>query len=105
MDEINLHFTRDFHATSAHNLLSAMLDNHLHHGNALGLDSRRISRPRTIDMNDRALRSIIVGLGGLNGGPTRKTASSLFPQRSWRSSACRPTSRTWSAGWRASSWD
>ena len=68
MDEINLHFTEDFHAiTSAHNLLSAMLDNHVHHGNALGLDSRRISWPRTIDMNDRALRQIIVGLGGLNG--------------------------------------
>ena len=66
MDEINLHFTGDFHAiTSAHNLLSAMLDNHLHHGNALGLDTRRITWPRTIDMNDRALRQIITGLGGL----------------------------------------
>ena len=73
MDEINLHFTGDFHAiTSAHNLLSAMLDSHLHHGNALAIDTRRITWPRTIDMNDRALRHIVVGLGGLNGGPTRE---------------------------------
>jgi formate--tetrahydrofolate ligase len=80
MDEINLHFTGDFHAiTSAHNLLSAMLDNHIHHGNTLGLDSRRITWPRTIDMNDRALRSIIVGLGGLNGGPTREERFVIVP--------------------------
>jgi formate--tetrahydrofolate ligase len=80
MDEINLHFTGDFHAiTSAHNLLSAMLDNHIHHGKALGLDSRRITWPRTIDMNDRALRSIIVGLGGLNGGPTREERFVIVP--------------------------
>ena len=76
MDEINLHFTGDFHAiASAHNLLSAMLDNHIHHGNALGLDARRITWPRTIDMNDRALRQIVVGLGGLNGGPSREVGS------------------------------
>ena len=68
MDEINLHFTGDFHAiSSAHNLLSALLDNHLHQGNGLGIDQRRITWPRTIDMNDRALRSAVVGLGGLNG--------------------------------------
>jgi formate--tetrahydrofolate ligase len=80
MDEINLHFTGDFHAiTSAHNLLSAMLDNHIHHGNALGLDARRISWPRTIDMNDRALRQIIVGLGGLNGGPSREDRFVIVP--------------------------
>ena len=80
MDEINLHFTGDFHAiTSAHNLLSAMLDNHLHHGNALGLDPRRITWPRTIDMNDRALRQIIVGLGGLNGGPSREDRFVIVP--------------------------
>ncbi len=80
MDEINLHFTGDFHAiTSAHNLLSAMLDNHIHHGNALGLDTRRISWPRTIDMNDRALRSIIVGLGGMNGGPSREERFVIVP--------------------------
>jgi formate--tetrahydrofolate ligase len=80
MDEINLHFTGDFHAiTSAHNLLAAMLDNHIHHGNALGIDSRRITWPRTIDMNDRALRSIVIGLGGLNGGPTREERFVITP--------------------------
>ena len=80
MDEINLHFTGDFHAiTSAHNLLSAMLDNHLHHGNALGLDPRRILWPRTIDMNDRALRSIIVSLGGINAGPVREDRFVIVP--------------------------
>jgi formate--tetrahydrofolate ligase len=80
MDEINLHFTGDFHAiTSAHNLLSALLDNHMHQGNALGLDSRRITWPRTMDMNDRALRSIVVGLGGLNGGPTREDRFVIVP--------------------------
>jgi len=80
MDEINLHFTGDFHAiTSAHNLLSAMLDNHIHHGNVLGIDSRRITWPRTMDMNDRALRSIVVGMGGLNGGPTREDRFVIVP--------------------------
>jgi formate--tetrahydrofolate ligase len=80
MDEINLHFTGDFHAiTSAHNLLSAMVDNHLHHGNALAIDTRRITWPRTIDMNDRALRHIVVGLGGLNGGPTREDRFVIVP--------------------------
>jgi formate--tetrahydrofolate ligase len=80
MDEINLHFTGDFHAiTSAHNLLSAMLDNHIHHGNALGLDTRRITWPRTMDKNDRALRSMVVGLGGLNGGPSREERFVIVP--------------------------
>ena len=80
MDEINLHFTGDFHAISAaHNLLSAMLDNHIHHGNALGIDPRRITWPRTIDMNDRALRSAVVGLGGLNGGPSREERWVIIP--------------------------
>ncbi len=80
MDEINLHFTGDFHAiTSAHNLLSALLDNHIHHGNALGIDPRRITWPRTIDMNDRALRQIVVGLGGLNGGPSREDRFVIVP--------------------------
>ena len=80
MEDINLHFTGDFHAiASAHNLLSAMLDAHLHHGNALGLDTRRITWPRTIDMNDRALRSIVVGLGGLNAGPTREDRFVIIP--------------------------
>ncbi len=80
MDEINLHFTGDFHAiTSAHNLLSAMLDNHMHHGNALGIDPRRITWPRTIDMNDRALRSIVVSLGGINAGPVREERFVIVP--------------------------
>ncbi len=80
MEDINLHFTGDFHAiASAHNLLSAMLDAHLHHGNALGLDTRRITWPRTIDMNDRALRNVIVGLGGLNAGPTREERFVIIP--------------------------
>jgi formate--tetrahydrofolate ligase len=80
MDEINLHFTGDFHAvTSAHNLLSAMLDNHLHHGNALGLDPRRVLWPRTIDMNDRALRSIVISLGGINAGPVREDRFVIVP--------------------------
>ncbi|MGE5688002.1 MAG: formate--tetrahydrofolate ligase [Gemmatimonadota bacterium] len=80
MDEINLHFTGDFHAvTSAHNLLAAMLDNHMHHGNALGLDPRRILWPRTMDMNDRALRSMVVSLGGINAGPVREDRFVIVP--------------------------
>ncbi len=68
MDEINLHFTGDFHAiSSAHNLLAAMVDNHMYWGNALGLDQRRIVWRRVIDMNDRALRETVIGLGGGNG--------------------------------------
>ncbi|MDR0869179.1 MAG: formate--tetrahydrofolate ligase [Planctomycetaceae bacterium] len=71
MEDINLHFTGDFHAmTSAHNLLSAMLDNHLHFGNALKLDTRKIAWRRVVDLNDRALRNVIIGLGGqVNGVP------------------------------------
>jgi formate--tetrahydrofolate ligase len=69
MDEINLHFTGDFHAiTAAHDLLAAMVDNHLYWGNALGLDPRRITWRRVMDMNDRALRQIVTSLGG-NGAP------------------------------------
>jgi formate--tetrahydrofolate ligase len=71
MEDINLHFTGDFHAiTSAHNLLSALIDNHIHWGNALGIDSRRVAWRRVIDMNDRALREILCSLGGpANGFP------------------------------------
>lgn len=73
MDDINLHFTGDFHAiTSAHNLLAAMLDNHLHQGNSLGLDPKKIVWRRVVDMNDRSLRNIIVGLGGKGDGVTRE---------------------------------
>ena len=65
MERINLHFTGDFHAvTSAHNLLSAALDNHLHFGNELGIDPRRVVWKRVIDMNDRSLRNVVAGLGG-----------------------------------------
>ncbi len=73
MADINLHFTGDFHAvTAAHGLLSAMLDNHLFRPNTANLDPRRITWPRTVDMNDRALRQIVVGLGGINGGIPRE---------------------------------
>ena len=71
--EINLHFTGDFHAvTSAVNLLNALLDNHLHQGNELGIDPRRIELKRAIDMNDRALRHIVLGLGGKAHGVPRE---------------------------------
>ncbi len=74
MEDINLHFTGDFHAiTSAHNLLSAVLDNHLTHGNALGLDPNRIVWKRVMDMNDRALREIVVGMGGVANGVCRQS--------------------------------
>ena len=74
MDRINLHFTGDFHAvTTAHNLLSAVLDNHLYFGNHLGIDPRRALWRRALDMNDRSLRSTIVGLGGPLQGVPRET--------------------------------
>jgi formate--tetrahydrofolate ligase len=70
MEAINLHFTGDFHAiTSAHNLLAAMVDNHIHWGNALGFDTRRVTWRRVMDMNDRALRQIVASLGSGNGVP------------------------------------
>jgi formate--tetrahydrofolate ligase len=73
-DDINLHFTGDIHAvSSAHNLLAALTDNHLHHGNALGLDSRRVVWKRVLDMNDRALRDMVIGLGGQREGVPRET--------------------------------
>jgi formate--tetrahydrofolate ligase len=74
MDDINLHFTGDFGAIAlAHNLLSALIDNHIHHGNALGFDVRRIGWRRVVDMNDRALRDVVVGLGGTANGIPRET--------------------------------
>ncbi|MBW2315771.1 MAG: formate--tetrahydrofolate ligase [Deltaproteobacteria bacterium] len=74
MERINLHFTGDFHAvTSAHNLLAAMLDNHLYWGNRLGIDPRRVLWRRVLDMNDRALRNVIVGLGGHRQGVPRES--------------------------------
>ena len=80
MEDINLHFTGDFHAiSSAHGLLAAMLDNHLQQGNALGVDPRRITWPRTIDMNDRALRQVIIGLGGVANGIVREDRFVIIP--------------------------
>ncbi|WP_412049809.1 formate--tetrahydrofolate ligase [Hoeflea sp. Naph1] len=74
MEEMNLHFTGDFHAiTSAHNLLSAMIDNHIYWGNELEIDARRIVWRRVMDMNDRALRDIVVNLGGVANGFPRQT--------------------------------
>ncbi len=74
IDRINLHFTGDFHAiTSAHNLLAALLDTHLHFGNDLRIDPKEILWPRCMDMNDRALRRIATGLGGRESGPARET--------------------------------
>ena len=73
MDELNLHFTGDFHAiTSANNLLAAMLDNHIKQGNALGIDTNAIIHKRCIDMNDRVLRNIVVGIGGKADGVVRE---------------------------------
>ncbi|MGZ0186994.1 MAG: formate--tetrahydrofolate ligase, partial [Alphaproteobacteria bacterium] len=74
MESINLHFTGDMHAISAaHNLLAAMLDNHIYWGNGLGLDARRIAWRRVVDMNDRALRGIVANLGGVANGFPRET--------------------------------
>ena len=74
MEDINLHFTGDFHAIgTAHNLLSALVDNHVYWGNGLDLDARRVTWRRVVDMNDRALRDIVVGLGGVANGFPRQT--------------------------------
>ena len=74
MDEINLHFTGDFHAISAaNNLLASIIDNHLHWGNKLNIDPRKVTWRRALDLNDRALRQIVVGLGGPMNGLTRET--------------------------------
>ena len=73
MEDINLHFTGDFSAIAlANNLLAAMIDNHINHGNQLDIDPRRITWKRVVDMNDRALRSIVVGLGGTPNGYVRE---------------------------------
>ena len=73
MADINLHFTGDFAAiAAAHNLLAAMLDNHLHHGNALDIDPRRVTLKRVLDVNDRALRNVVMGLGGVANGIPRE---------------------------------
>ncbi|GAV23208.1 formate--tetrahydrofolate ligase [Carboxydothermus pertinax] len=74
MEDINLHFTGDLHAiTTAHNLLAAMIDNHIHQGNELGIDPRRVVWRRVVDLNDRALRKVVIGLGGPAQGVPRET--------------------------------
>lgn len=74
MEDMNLHFTGDFHAiTSAHNLLSAMIDNHIYWGNELRIDQRRVTWRRVLDMNDRALRDVVTSLGGVSNGAPRQT--------------------------------
>ena len=74
MEDINLHFTGDLHAIgAAHNLLSALIDNHIYWGNALGIDERRVTWRRAMDMNERALRDIVTSLGGVANGFPRQT--------------------------------
>jgi formate--tetrahydrofolate ligase len=94
MEDINLHFTGDFHAVSAaHNLLSAMLDNHIYQGNALRFALRRITWPRTMDMNDRALRTVIVGVGASASGPAREDRFVITPASEIMAILCLATSR------------
>ena len=93
MEDINLHFTGDFHAIgAAHNLLAAMLDNHINHGDALDLDPRLIVWNRVVDMNDRALRSIVVGLGGSANGIPRQGSFDITVASEVMASFCLATS-------------
>jgi formate--tetrahydrofolate ligase len=95
MEDMNLHFTGDFHAiTSAHNLLAAMIDNHVYWGNALDIDIRRVVWRRVMDMNDRALRQITASLG----------STSPSPPRSWRSCVWPAIWLICKSGWVISSW-
>lgn len=95
MEDINLHFTGDFHAiTSAHNLLAALLDNHLQQGNALGIDPKRIVWRRVMDMNDRALRNIIIGLGKKSDGVTRESGFDITVASEIMAILCLATSLT-----------
>ncbi len=94
MEDINLHFTGDFHAIGvAHNLLSAMIDNHINHGNALGIDSRLIQWKRVVDMNDRALRKITVGQGGPANGYLREDGYDIVVASEIMAILCLATSR------------
>ncbi|HMA83979.1 MAG TPA: formate--tetrahydrofolate ligase, partial [Candidatus Thermoplasmatota archaeon] len=80
MEDINLHFTGDMHAiTSAHNLLASLLDNHLHHGDAFHIDQRYIVWPRVLDISDRALRNVVVGLGGPKHGVPHENSFAITP--------------------------
>ena len=93
MEDINLHFTGDFSAVAlAHNLLAAMVDNHIHHGNELGIDPRRIQWRRTMDMNDRALRDIVVSLGGTANGYPREDGFDIVPASEVMAIFCLATS-------------
>ena len=95
MEDINLHFTGDFHAIStAHNLLAAMVDNHIKHGNSLHIDPRRISWKRVLDMNDRALRHIVVGLGGPANGYVREDGFDIIAASEVMAIFCLATSIT-----------
>lgn len=94
MEDINLHFTGDFHAIGvAHNLLSAMIDNHINHGNALDIDPRRIQWKRVVDMNDRALRNIVVGMGGAANGYLREDGYDIVVASEVMAILCLATSR------------
>jgi formate--tetrahydrofolate ligase len=94
MEDINLHFTGDFNAIAlAHNLLAALLDNHIHHGNALGFDVRRIVWRRVMDMNDRALRSTVVSLGGPGNGFPREDGFDIVVASEVMAIFCLATSR------------
>lgn len=94
MEDINLHFTGDFHAIGvAHNLLSAMIDNHINHGNALGIDPRRIQWKRVVDMNDRALRNITIGQGGPANGYLREDGYDIVVASEIMAILCLATNR------------
>lgn len=94
MEDINLHFTGDFHAIGvAHNLLSALIDNHINHGNALDIDPRRIQWKRVVDMNDRALRNIVVGMGGPANGYLREDGYDIVVASEVMAILCLATSR------------
>jgi formate--tetrahydrofolate ligase len=94
MEDINLHFTGDFHAIGvAHNLLSAMVDNHINHGNELGIDPRRIQWKRVVDMNDRALRKVTVGMGGPANGYLREDGYDIVVASEIMAILCLATSR------------
>ena len=94
MEDINLHFTGDFNAIAiAHNLLAALLDNHIHHGNALGIDLRRIVWRRVMDMNDRALRSMVIALGGPGNGFPREDGFDIVAASEVMAIFCLATSR------------
>ena len=94
MEDINLHFTGDFHAIgAAHNLLAALIDNHIYHGNALGIDARRIKWKRVMDMNDRALREITVGQGGAANGYLREDGFDIVVASEVMAILCLATNR------------